>query len=365
MTALRSRPPKTAPQNMPSPQQAVASAPRRHAAHRQTRAVLGLQALLLIATSAHAAGTDSSGTNAQQVTQDAKPQWYTGSLVSPSGALVKKGVFAWEPYMTYSQPVGYLNNNNGMESLHPRQKAVSNFTLYKYSITDTISIQLTPVISYRWKKGNNTSSGLKFGDLPVDLMWRYVNADPKRYIPALSIFAGMAMPTGDYSRLGRAQDGVGAGTYTFRLALTSQSTYTLPNQHELRLRVWSTFRKAVTTAHLHDVTSYDTSNGFRGRAQPGMYGQSGFSLEYAVNQRWVLAMDLARDWANGAHVRGTTATGQKVDTIAQSSGDWQIAPAIEYSWSPNFGVIAGVSTYFAGHNTNFDVSPQVAFNSVF
>ncbi len=196
MTALRSRPPKTAPQNMPSPQQAVASAPRHHAAHRQTRAVLGLQALLLIATSAHAAAADSSGTNAQQVTQDAKPQWYTGSLVSPSGALVKKGVFAWEPYMTYSQPVGYLNNNNGMESLHPRQKAVSNFTLYKYSITDTISIQLTPVISYRWKKGNNTSSGLKFGDLPVDLMWRYVNADPKRYIPALSIFAGMAMLRG-------------------------------------------------------------------------------------------------------------------------------------------------------------------------
>ncbi len=325
---------------------------------------MSIPALLSMPMAAHAADTSTDETSSTQEVQNSKPQWYTGSLVSPSGAMTQKGMFAWEPYMTYSQPVGYLNSNGSSGPLHPRQKAVSNFTLYKYSITDSISIQLTPVISYRWKKGDNTSSGLKFGDLPVDLMWRYVDADPKRYIPALSIFAGMAFPTGDYNKLGRAQDGVGAGAYTFRLALTEQSTYTLPGQHELRLRVWSTFRRAVTTAHLHDVTSYGTTSGFKGRAQPGMYGESGFSLEFALNQRWVLALDLARDWANGAHLRGSNA-GKKIDTIAASSGDWQIAPAIEYNWSPQFGVIAGVSTYFAGHNTGFDVSPQVAFNSVF
>jgi hypothetical protein len=333
--------------------------------HWRLPATLGVPALAMAATPTWAADANSTTTTQTQSEQEAKPQWYTGSLVSPSGAMTKKGMIAWEPYMTYSQPVGQFNSNGVSQPMHPRQKAVSNFTLYKYAITDAISIQLTPVIEYRWKKGDNTSSGLKFGDLPVDLMWRYVDADPKRYIPALSVFAGMAMPTGDYNRLGRAQDGVGAGTYTFRLALTEQSTYTLPGQHELRLRVWSTFRRAVTTAHLHDVTSYGTSAGFKGRAQPGMYGESGFSLEFGINQKWVLALDLARDWSNGSHLRGTTATGKKVDTIAQSSGDWQIAPAIEYNWSPRFGVIAGVSTYFAGHNTGLDVSPQVAFNSVF
>lgn len=329
------------------------------------RISLLLSALVFLPSTVQAAGTDTSTVDSTQAALPAKPQWYTGSLVSPSGALTQKGIFAWEPYVTYNQPVGYLDSRGNSGPLHPRQKTVSNFTLYKYSITNSISIQLTPVISYRWKKGDNTSSGLKFGDLPVDLMWRYVNADPKRYIPALSLFAGMAFPTGDYNRLGRAQDGVGAGAYTFRLALTEQSTYTLPGQHELRLRVWSTFRRAVTTAHLHDVTSYGTAAGFKGRAQPGMYGESGFSLEFGINQKWVLALDLARDWANGAHLRGTTSAGKKIDSIAAASGDWQIAPAIEYNWSPRFGVIAGVSTYFAGHNSGLDVSPQVAFNSVF
>ena len=330
-----------------------------------TAVFFGFCSLVLFTQPTQAAGTDNSNAGGSQAPGESKPQWYTGSLVSPSGAMTQKGILAWEPYMTYSQPVGYLNSNGSFGPQHPRQKAVTNFTLYKYSLTDSISLQATPAISYRWERGHGTSSGLKFADLPIDLMWRYLDADPKRYIPALSIFAGMAFPTGDYNKLGRAQDGVGAGAYTFRLALTEQSTYTLPGQHELRLRMWSTLRRAVTTAHLHDTTSYGTTAGFRGRAQPGMYGQSGFSLEFGINQKWVLALDLARDWSNGAHIHGTNAVGQKINTISSSSGDWQIAPALEYNWSPRFGVIAGVSTYFAGHNTGFDISPQIAFNSVF
>lgn len=327
--------------------------------------LMGMLAFILAAPTVSAAGTDNSATGGSQAPGEAKPQWYTGSLVSPSGAMTQKGVFAWEPYMTYSQPVGALNSNGSFGPQHPRQKSVTNFTLYKYSLTNSISLQVTPAISYRWERGHGTSSGLKFADLPVDLMWRYLDADPKRYIPALSIFAGMSFPTGDYNKLGRAQDGVGSGAYTFRLALTEQSTYTLPGQHELRLRMWGTFRRAVTSANLHDLTSYNTTTGFKGRAQPGMYGESGFSLEFGVNQKWVLALDVARDWSNGAHLRGTTVTGRTIDSTSSSSGDWQIAPALEYNWSPRFGVIAGVSTYFAGHNTGFDVSPQVAFNSVF
>ncbi|MGX7346639.1 hypothetical protein ACWM9A_12200 [Acetobacter pasteurianus] len=332
------------------------------------RSLVGTLLLSVGLSTAHAADTGNSAAAGSQAQREARPQWYTGSLVSPSGALSKAGVFAWEPYVSYNLPVGYLDANGNSHPLHPRQQSVSNFTLYKYSITDSISIQVTPTISYLWKKKAGTSSGLKFGDLPVDLMWRYLDADPARYIPALSVFAGVGFPTGNYQRLGRAEDGVGSGVYTFRLAFTEQSTYTLPGQHELRLRMWGTFRRALTTAHLHNVSSYGTEVGFRGTAQPGMYGESGFSLEFGINQKWVLAMDLARDWADGSHIKGRTPTSgkiERIDRINSSSGDWLIAPAVEYNWSPRFGVIAGVSTYFAGHNTGFSVSPQVAFNSVF
>ncbi|KAA8383749.1 hypothetical protein FKW31_14295 [Acetobacter sp. DmW_136] len=259
--------------------------------------------------------------------------------------------------------IGSHNNNTPMSS--PRQQSITSLTVYRYAITNYLSIQTEPTISYMWRNHRTTSSGLKFGDLPIDLMWRYLTADPQRFIPTLNLITGVSLPTGDYSHLGRAEDGVGSGVYTYRVTLTEQSTYTLPDHRELRLRMWATFRRALTSAHLHDVTSYGTLKGFSGRAQPGMYGETGFSLEYGINQRWVLAVDIARDWANGARLHGRYKNGTYLYTTTASSGDWQIAPAVEYNWSPNYGVIAGVSIYYAGHNTYRIISPQVAVNFLY
>lgn len=296
----------------------------------------------------------------------AADQWYTGSLVSPSGPLSKQGMFLLEPYMYYSVPSGMIGpHNNNVPMSSPRQQSVTSFTIYRYALTDYLSIQTTPAISYRWKHGDTTSSGLKIGDVPVDLMWRYLTADPKRFIPTLNLITGVSFPTGDYSHLGRSQDGVGSGVYTYRATLTEQSTYTMPNNHELRLRLWATFRRALNSAHLRDVTSYGTTRGFRGHGQPGMYGEAGFSLEYGITQRWVFAIDVARDWANGSRLKGHYASGLKVDELSAGSGDWQVAPALEYNWTPNYGVIAGVSVYYAGHNTSRVVSPQFAFNALY
>nr|WP_232091865.1 hypothetical protein [Acetobacter aceti] len=292
-------------------------------------------------------------------------QWYIGSLVSPSGAKNHAGDAGIEPYFSYSQPVGTFASNGTGHPLHPRQQTFSNSTMWKYGILDDLSIQAHTVISYGWKHGAGHAHGPKFGDFPVDMIWRFMRANPKRYIPDLNLFAGVIFPTGDYSRLGASQDGFGTGAYVFRMALTEQSTYTLPGGHELRLRVWSWFRHALNSARLRDVTSYGTSEGFVGRGSPGMSGQVGFSLEYALNQKWVLAADVARDWSNGSRLKGRYASGQTVNKTGSASTDWQVAPAIEYNWNARWGVIAGSAVYYAGHNTGIKVSPQFAINTVF
>lgn len=292
-------------------------------------------------------------------------QWYTGSLVSPSGTTTS-GILNIEPYFSYSQPVGAFDahNRSGPEK-HPYQRSFANSTLIKYGITPDFSIQFHTVVQYGWKHNDGHSHGPKAGDMPLDLIYRILRPDPKRYIPALNVFVGMIFPTGDYKKLGDTQGGIGTGAYVFRFALTEQSTYTLPGHHQLRLRMWNWFRRAVTSAQLQDVTSYGTAMGFRGKGQPGMSGQTGFSLEYGINQSWVVAMDLARDWANGTRLRGHNADGQYIHTIGKASGDWQIAPAMEYNWNPRWGIIVGSSFYFAGHNKSIQITPQFAINSMF
>ncbi|GBQ89775.1 hypothetical protein AA0535_1881 [Asaia krungthepensis NRIC 0535] len=292
-------------------------------------------------------------------------QWYTGSLISPSGPQFKAGVLGLEPYLTYNQAVDYLGSHGASAPMESGQRTISNSTMIKYGLTDHVSIQLFPAISYGWKRHDGNSSGLKFGDLPVDFLWRFLDPDPKRYIPVLSLFVGMLMPTGDYTNLGRSQDGIGNGAYVFRTALVEQSTYQLPHDYTLRLRMWGTFRRAVSSAQLANLTSYGTTKGFVGRGRPGMSGQTGFSLEFGFNQRLVLAVDMVRDWANGARVWGYDGKGRRIDRISASSGDWMVAPALEYSWSPRFGVVAGASAFFAGHNTSLNVAPQIAVNMMF
>ncbi|GBR57797.1 hypothetical protein AA18889_1337 [Acetobacter senegalensis DSM 18889] len=292
-------------------------------------------------------------------------QWYTGSLVSPSGT-TREGVLNVEPYYSYSQPLGSFDaHGRAGPASHPMQRMFSNSTLWKYGISQDFSIQLHTIVDYGWKHADGHSHGPKTGDVPFDLIYRLVRPDPKHYIPAFNLFVGMIFPTGDYKKLGDKQDGVGSGAYVFRFALTEQSTYTLPGNHELRLRVWNWFRRAVTSAKLTDVTSYGTAHGFRGRGQPGMSGQTGFSLEYGLSQKWVLAMDLARDWSNGSTLRGHDSNGNYIHKTGSAGTDWQIAPAFEYNWNPRWGLIVGSAFYFAGHNKSIQVSPQFAVNAMF
>ena len=292
-------------------------------------------------------------------------QWYTGSLVSPSGT-TREGVFNVEPYSSYSQPLGRFGpHGRTLPAAHPVQRMFSNSTLWKYGVSQDFSIQVHTIVDYGWKHKDGHSHGPKTGDIPVDLLYRLVRPDPEHYIPAFNLIVGMIFPTGDYTRLGNAQDGVGSGAYVFRFALTEQSTYTLPGNHELRLRVWNWFRRAVTSAKLVDMTSYGTTEGFRGYGKPGMSGQTGFSLEYGLNQKWVLAMDLARDWSNGSTLHGHDNNGAYVYKVGTSATDWQIAPAVEYNWSRRWGVIIGSAFYFSGHNKNIQVSPQFAVNAMF
>lgn len=292
-------------------------------------------------------------------------QWYTGSLVSPSGA-TGSGSLNVEPYFSYSQPMGYFNPHGGTgPAKHPVQRSFSNSTLWKYGITGDFSIQIHTIVNYKWKHGSGHSHGPKAGDMPLDFIYRFIDPDPKRFIPALSIITGIVFPTGDYNRLGYSQDGIGTGAYVFRMAFVEQSTYMLPGNHELRLRVWNWFRRALNTPKLSDVTSYGTSYGFHGHGHPGMSGQIGFSLEYGLTQKWVLAMDLAHDWGNGNHIRGYDAAGRYSRKTGSASTDWQVAPAVEYNWNARWGVIIGSPFYFAGHNTGIQLSPQFAINSVF
>jgi hypothetical protein len=48
-----------------------------------------------------------------------------------------------------------------------------------------------------------------------------------------------------------------------------------------------------------------------------------------------------------------------------SSEYWSVAPAVEYNFNADVGIIAGAEVTFAGRNTGASVTPQVALSWFF
>lgn len=290
-------------------------------------------------------------------------QRYTGSLLSPSGAVTQAGSLMIEPYFqsTISRG-GYLNDGRVRSNKH-RTDSADSFILVKYGITNNLSVQVTPQVNYYWN-GRTTASTVHFSDLPVELQYRWIDQNNKKYIPSFTTYLGMNFPTGDYTNLGRALDAAGSGSYALRFGVQSQAAYDI-NNHALRVRLWGVARKPLTSANIRDISSYGTEDGYKGNAKSGLFGNWGFSLEYGITKEWVLAFDFQYDWAKGTRMRGAYTNGPFERYVSAASHDIQIAPAVEYNWTPTMGVIVGAALTVDGHNTNDFVQPQFAVNFAF
>ncbi len=298
-----------------------------------------------------------------QTSQVLDDQWFTGPLVAPSPALPKAGLFVLEPYViTTLNTGGFMANGHHVGgSNQPRTTSIIPFA--EYGITDRLTIAMAPAVSYGWN-GTTTTRGAVASDLPIDLKYRFLDQEVNTLHPSVTVSLGISFPTGSFDKLGSGLEGGGSGAYYARQGAVLQWYTNTYGNHPLRVRLWGSLAEPLNNPTVRDVSVYNTSPGFRGTAKPGLNAAIGISPEYALSQRWTLAADLFRSYAGGAGVSGTN-SGTLFSTNFGSSASWVIAPAIEYNWSPRYGVIAGVQVNFAGHNTSSYVAPQIAFNIVF
>jgi hypothetical protein len=299
-----------------------------------------------------------------QTSQVLNDQWFTGSLVSPSPALPKAGLIAIEPYEQVTLDNGsYLSNGQKVGTRHP-PRFETVFSLVEYGITDRLSIQALPGFNYGWNDVT-TTRGLIGADLPVDLKYRFVDQVANTAIPSATFSLGISFPTGPYNQLGSGLEGAGTGVWFARQGGVLQWLVNTYDNHPLRIRLWGGLGEPLNNPTLNDISSYGTGPGFHGALKPGLQASWGISPEYALSQRWVLAFDLYGTYGNTGRINGFSGLGGFLGGNLGTSTRWAAGPAIEYNWSPRFGIIAGVLASFAGHNNSSYIAPQIAINMVF
>ncbi|MFI4957761.1 MAG: transporter [Lysobacterales bacterium] len=308
-----------------------------------------------IAASADAAQTDLPSSPDRQSRDDA---WWTGPMLANSAETLPPGHFLIEPYL-------YDVHSNHTDGFGSRAYVL-------YGLVENLTVGLIPIVGYNKADGGRSSSRIGWGDIALQAQYRLTEFHEGSWFPTIALQLQEALPNGRYDRLGeRPGDGFGSGVYATTLALNSQSYFWLPNGRILRMR-FNVSKTFPGSASVQGVSVYGTGEGFRGHARPGNSLSVDASWEYSLTRRWVLALDATYTHNSNTHVGGQDAMYPAgalplpdIQLESGSSEAFGLAPAIEYSWTPNLGVLLGTRVILGNRSTVATVTPAVAVNCVF
>lgn len=311
-------------------------------------------ASVVLALTAGIAGAQEASPPSSGVRQSMNDAWWTGPVLAPNATTLPRGHLLVEPYL-YDVISAH---SNGLGSL----------TYVNYGLVDRVTVGMIPTAGFNVANSGPSSSSVELGDLTLQGQYRLAKFHEGSWIPTTSAVVQETFPTGKYDRLGDRPNGLGSGACTTTLALYTQTYFWLPNGRILRMR-FDASQAFSSNVNVEDASVYGTMAGFRGNAKPGSSFLADSSWEYSAKRKWVLALDVTYRHNWNTRVTGydvNSASGQNPNVLLNSGSAevFAFAPAVEYSWKPNLGVLLGTRVIPASHNTNATVTPAVAINYV-
>ena len=291
------------------------------------------------------------------VNQSMDEAWWTGPMLANSAETLPPGHILIEPYV--------------YDVTAPRTDGFGSRAYMLYGLADRLTVGLIPIVGYNRVSMGPNSSGVGIGDLTLQAQFRLTEFHEGSWLPTIAIQLQEALPTGKYDRLGnQPADGLGSGVYATTLGINSQTYFWLPNGRILRMR-FNVSQSFPGKTGITGVSVYGTGSGFYGTAKPGSAFLADAAWEYSLSQRWVLALDVTYSHARNTRVLGSDSmdgTGlPRMIEVRRNSGTssgFGFAPAVEYSWTPNLGVLFGVRVITGGHNNVGTLTPAFAINYV-
>jgi len=284
--------------------------------------------------------------------------WWTGPMLANSAETLPPGHFLIEPYLY------------DVHSTHTDGFGSRAYVLY--GLVENLTVGLIPIVGYNKADDGRSSSRIGWGDIELQAQYRLTEFHEGSWFPTIAIQLQEALPNGRYDRLSdRPGDGFGSGVYATTLAVNSQTYFWLANGRILRMR-FNVSKTFPGSASVQGVSVYGTGEGFRGHVRPGNSLFVDASWEYSLTRRWVLALDATYTHNSNTHVDGQDVMYPvgalplpDIQLDSGSSEAFGLAPAVEYSWTPNLGVLFGTRVILGNRSTVATVTPAVAVNWVF
>ena len=276
--------------------------------------------------------------------------WYAGPLLTPGAHILPPGQFILQPYLFFTNNYAKFSQSGSSKSINSLNQlnpsAVFQFGMLKW-LDGVINLQSLT----NWQNGNSSTH---FGDMSFSLGVRVV--DEHLYSPAILISIKETFPTGKYSNLNPSLDGIdasGAGAYSTSVNLNIAKVIWWIPKHPMNVRASFGYTFS-TVARVTNYNAYGGGIGTKGNIHTPYVFSADAALEYSFSKRWVFALDAVYNYATKTHFVGQS--GVDIDGNPASNGgpfndNLSFAPAIEYNFSPDLGVIAGVWFSVWGRNS--------------
>jgi len=295
--------------------------------------------------------------DAEKEFSDAKKMfnpWYTGPLLAPSATLIDPGSYNIQPYLFVTWDYGKYQQSGKME------RTPTLFQLYpqipfQFGITKWVDGIITLKAQYNKENGR---SFFDLADLPISLGFPILTQGP--YAPAILFSIQEVFPTGKYQKLNPTKNGIdatGAGAYTTNFYLNFGKVvwwWWLAHPMQFRLSLEYSIPSDVSVKGFNAYGGgYDTN----GKVHPGQTFSADFGYEFSITQTWALALDIVYNYSFKTTFDGylgRVAIDQD-SALASVGGPYNdqlsLAPAVEYNWNENLGLIVGAWFTVWGRNS--------------
>ncbi len=278
--------------------------------------------------------------------------WFTGPLLAPSAMTVKPGSWSVDFYANENVYRGTYDNNWKVHS-SPNFYETTIQSQVKTGLLNGLDFQVTPKLYFNQTEGQFYSN---VGDLPLALNIQLLTSKMQDPWPNMKLSLKANAPTGKYQHLHankKGTDAIGAGSWLPAGSLVMSKLWNTSGIHYLESKLAITYQVG-TAVLVKGLNSYGGASNTKGFVYPGNVVSVDAAIEYNLTQRWALACDLYYAHNNKTRFSGnpgTSSDGSPAKMTSLSGEKWSLAPALEYAWSKNIGLIAGVWFSFAGKNT--------------
>jgi hypothetical protein len=270
-----------------------------------------------------------------------------------------------QPYVYVVDNYARFNSERHSESLPSHLITLNPTTTLQFGMTPSTDITLGMQAFGNWQYDH---AGGGYGDTTVAIGFQ-INKQ-SLHVPGIRFSIKETFPTGQFQHLntnGFGLSATGGGSYQTQFSLSLSKILFWDYLHPMNFRVYFSYN-LPTCVTVKGFNTYGGGVGAHAKVHPGNSFNADMGLEVSLSQRWVLATDLVYSSTNSTGYSGFSGMTESGDLASIGGGfndNLSLAPAVEYNWNENLGILGGIWFSVYGRNSLNFVSGVVSMTWTF